>query len=188
MKESKRNTRVFASKHVSGMCGVGKFMARWTLRDNNLCPRCRQLEDAPHVWVCKGCDSDTIWRQSLEKLEQWMNTVDTNPDIQHAILYYLQRWRDYMHETYEPTFHISILIQEQESIGWRRFFEGWIHHGWHLLQSSHYKFLKSRRSGKRWVVALIKKQWEIAWDMWEHRNGILHEKENVVSLAEAKNR
>lgn len=91
-----------------------------------------------------------------------------------------------MHETYELTLHISNLIQEQESISWRRFFEGWIHHSWYLLHGSHYKFLKSRRPGKRWVVALIKKQWEISWDLWEHRNGILHEKENVVSLAEAR--
>jgi hypothetical protein len=30
---------------------------------------------------------------------------------------------------------------------------------------------------------LIKKLWETAWDLWEHRNGILHEKENIVTRA-----
>jgi hypothetical protein len=38
--------------------------------------------------------------------------------------------------------------------------------------------------GKRWTVALIKKLWDIAWDLWEHRNGVLHEKDNAVSSAE----
>ncbi len=33
------------------------------------------------------------------------------------------------------------------------------------------------------MVALIKKLWDIAWDMWEHRNGVLHDSENVVSSA-----
>ncbi|MFN9979508.1 MAG: hypothetical protein ACK53Y_06325, partial [bacterium] len=42
----------------------------------------------------------------------------------------------------------------------------------------------SRRTGKRWVIELIKKLWHIAWDLWEHRNGILH-KQNNISL-EAK--
>ena len=35
----------------------------------------------------------------------------------------------------------------------------------------------SRRSGKRWLVAVLKKLSDIAWDQWEHRNGILHDKE-----------
>jgi hypothetical protein len=31
MKEEKWSRRVFISKHVSGMCGVDKFMQRWKL-------------------------------------------------------------------------------------------------------------------------------------------------------------
>ncbi len=42
-------------------------------------------------------------------------------------------------------------------------------------------FLNNRNRGKRWAIALIKKLWETAWDLWEHRNGILHEQENIVS-------
>ena len=36
------------------------------------------------------------------------------------------------------------------------------------------RYQPSRRSGFRWTVALIKKLQDIAWDMWDHRNGILH--------------
>jgi len=31
------------------------------------------------------------------------------------------------------------------------------------------------------VVALIQKLWETAWDLWEHRNGLAHEQENLVT-------
>ena len=41
-------------------------------------------------------------------------------------------------------------------------------------QANHFKHNKSRRSGHRWTVAIIKKLQEVAWDMWEHRNGVLH--------------
>jgi hypothetical protein len=53
-----------------------------------------------------------------------------------------------------------------------------------MTQQAYYTLIKSRRIGKRWVVALIKKMWDIAWDLWEHRNGILYQSTNVVSDAE----
>jgi len=42
------------------------------------------------------------------------------------------------------------------------------------MQARKYARMRSRRSGFRWTVALIKKLQEVAWDMWDHRNGILH--------------
>jgi len=32
----------------------------------------------------------------------------------------------------------------------------------------------SRRSSLRWVAALIKKFWDVSWDVWQQRNHILH--------------
>jgi hypothetical protein len=34
---------------------------------------------------------------------------------------------------------------------------------------------------KRWVATLIKKLWTVSWDMWEHRNGILHNTPKTVT-------
>ncbi len=53
LQRSKRARRVFITKHVAGMCGVGKFMLRWRQWDTDQCPRCGEREDAPHVWTCK---------------------------------------------------------------------------------------------------------------------------------------
>jgi hypothetical protein len=33
--------------------------------------------------------------------------------------------------------------------------------------------------GLRWVSALIRKLWTVAWDQWEHRNSILHERDST---------
>jgi hypothetical protein len=41
---------------------------------------------------------------------------------------------------------------------------------------------KSFRSSQCWLSLLIWKMWQIAWDLWEHRNGYLHNKEdNLIS-------
>ena len=43
-----------------------------------------------------------------------------------------------------------------------------------MQQDKYYKSKKMRRSGRRWTVELIKKLQMVSWDMWDHRNGILH--------------
>jgi hypothetical protein len=48
--------------------------------------------------------------------------------------------------------------------------------GWHQLQADHYTRLGLQHSGKRWLTAFIRKQWAIAWDIWQYRNSIVHDK------------
>lgn len=64
--------------------------------------------------------------------------------------------------------------------------EGWASFEWSIAQQEYYKLIGSLKSGKRWMIALIKKLWLIAWDMWEHRNGILHEKENTQVMTQER--
>ena len=45
---------------------------------------------------------------------------------------------------------------------------------WLLAQQSYWKSLGSPRPGLRWISALITKLWDISWDFWRHRNGVLH--------------
>ena len=52
--------------------------------------------------------------------------------------------------------------------------EGRISTEWAALQLHYYQLLGSRRNGKRWAKALITKLFDVAWDQWEHRNGIAH--------------
>ena len=42
------------------------------------------------------------------------------------------------------------------------------------MQKTRLGKLKSRKSDRRWVSLLIIKMWQISWDMWRFRNGILH--------------
>jgi len=66
-------------------------------------------------------------------------------------------------------------VLDQTTIGWDRFLDGWVAQSWQLYQDEVWQLAKSRRSGRRWVAELIKKVWNVSWDMWAHRNGILHD-------------
>jgi hypothetical protein len=43
---------------------------------------------------------------------------------------------------------------------------------------------KRINKSKRWIMTLIKKLWEISWNMWEHRNGERTNPESPISLRE----
>eukprot|EP00957_Ditylum_brightwellii_P143816 10958556-Ditylum_brightwellii.AAC.1 len=39
---------------------------------------------------------------------------------------------------------------------------------WAQAQQEYFKELVSRRSGRRFVAALIQKLWDTSWDFWQH--------------------
>jgi hypothetical protein len=45
-------------------------------------------------------------------------------------------------------------------------------------------WIKRHNTGKRWITILIKKLWEISWNMWEQRNGEVNNPESPASLQE----
>ncbi len=112
--------------------------------------------------------------------------MQTDPDIQNCILLHLRGWKDNTQVDGPPSLLIEELLKHQAALGWRRFFEGWISREWTKAQQAYYQSTKSLRTGRRWTIALIKKLGDIAWDLWEHRNGVLHESQNVVSETELR--
>jgi len=101
----------------------------------------------------------------------------------HIILVYLRGWWSNEAVFYQPPRQFQELLQDQQKVGWRRFFEGWLVCSWAEKQQRYYTLLRSGKTGRRWAGAIVVKLWNIAWDMWEHRNGILHERENLVVRA-----
>jgi hypothetical protein len=108
------------------------------------------------------------------------------PDLQHAILRYLSSWNN-SSEPPIPQYHwpgVNDLVKAQSTIGWRSFLEGGVLKEWEAKQSEYYVWLKRRNTGRRWTITLIKKLWEISWDMWQHRNAELTNPQSTASLRE----
>jgi hypothetical protein len=171
--------RWFITKHLAGMCGVGKFLVRWKEKETACCPRCGEYEDARHVWLCNNVDARNLWKTELDKLMAWLVTLDTDPEIIDALIDNLrQRFLAHEVQTKVYTNKIRMGIQKQENIGWVNFFEGFIIQDWQDLQQHYYSLIRSLRTGRRWHQAVLKRLWDIAWKLWEQRNSAMHKAKN----------
>ncbi len=66
-------------------------------------------------------------------------------------------------------------LEDQEEIGTQYIWDGWLCHGWREYQDQIWKQAKSHKSSRWWTTKLIKKLWNVAWDMWEQHNEALHD-------------
>jgi len=56
--------------------------------------------------------------------------------------------------------------------------DGWVAHSWGAYQECIWLMGQSWKSCWWWIIKLIKKLWNVAWDMWEHHNDALHTSNN----------
>jgi hypothetical protein len=131
-----------------------------------------------HVWKCKAQPVQDLWKTSLTKLHSHLQKIDTDPDLIKLLLEYLDAWRYDNNDHTLNNNKYGLLADQQDTIGGRQLFEGWLHFEWESIQEKYYLEINSRRSGKRWTVAVITKLWDVAWDMWELRNEVYHNTTN----------
>jgi hypothetical protein len=171
--------RWFLSKHISGMCGVGKFTKIWKDTETAACPRCGDFEDAPHVWSCKAKAVQLIWDSQLDKLHSWLATIDTDPEIVTAITMNLKNWYyNTPSEASNSSREIHNCITKQDLLGWDLFIEGFLHYGWIDAQQRYYDSIGSRRTGKKWIERLLLELWDLARRLWMNRNDAKHKQDN----------
>jgi hypothetical protein len=175
MQETDSERRRWITKHTTGWCGVNKNMVRWKFADVHNCPRCGKAnEDASHVWTCPSQLARKVWEDAEQDLTKWMKKYQTNPQIARVLSSRLRSWRantrkDPLNFVRFPGLRVA--VQAQDRMGWKSAFEGRWHMDWAAVQQKYYEYIGSQRTGKRWLVAVIKKCWDVAWDLWIDRNG-----------------
>jgi len=112
----------------------------------------------------------------MTTLENWMVLSNTEPMIRSMILSQLRKWWTEptgmeVHETG------SYMTHTQDKLGWNQALEGVLTSQWRNQQVQFWQRIKSQQSAKQWMAELIKKLWNVAWDMWLHRNSALHKTE-----------
>jgi hypothetical protein len=132
------------------------------------------------LWVTRRsrtCPSILVWTEAVAKLTKWMKTNQTHPKIAKAISSRLLHWQNDSTSEQVPGQHNEQLSSRQAILGLDEFVYGCLNLGWREVQEQYLLALESRKMGKRWVSALIRKLCQITLDMWEHRNNILHKAE-----------
>jgi len=154
--------------------GHGKNMKRWQYRLVSNCPCCGEMEDKAHITQCQQDLAAEIWDLAFKKLKQWFQVSNTWHKVADAILWCLSQWHGTALASDCPILH-SVL--DQELLGWDWLLDGWVVQSWTEYQEHCWALVWSHCSGKCWVAELIKKLWNVSWDMWAHWNGILHNAE-----------
>jgi hypothetical protein len=110
----------------------------------------------------------------------------THRNMADVICDRLSAWRYDVASTvvHANLFGIQAAVENQEQTGWQSFLEGTPAKGWCDAQQAYLASIGSRKTGLRWLTALIIKLWDVAWDQWQHRNGILHDNETNILLAQ----
>jgi hypothetical protein len=181
------NRSLWIPKWIAGFAPVGKVQQRNRLQDHAECPRCTEFEDTTHVLRCQAPNAQRQWDATIAKLDVWLTKALTLPDIQTAIISRLCSWRNQEVLPQPPSYNwpgVNDLVTTQDLIGWKNFLKGCVLHAWAAKQQEYYDWLQRRNTGKRWITTLIKKLWEISWNMWEQRNGELTDPASSASLRE----
>jgi len=110
---------------------------------------------------------------STKNLQQWLKDQNTDHGIIMALITGLQKWHN---DSTAPLLSKDAdnLMQAQNQIGWDYIFDRWLSKQWHLRQKQVWRASQSCHFSRRWTLELIKKLWNITWDLWAHQNGILH--------------
>jgi hypothetical protein len=167
--------KVWASKHMSRFCGVGRMQKICGFWDNSRCPRCQQEDETTtHVIVCTGSGAEQEWINRVTNLGLWLIEVNTHPSTRSCILASLMaRSTTTLFVTHsDPSCQIS--AAEQDEIGWQNFVEGKISRSWGILQLQHYQDQHSKRTVDKWTSGLVTQLLELTHGMWIHRNRVLH--------------
>ena len=82
--------------------------------------------------------------------------------------------------------HLSSTLQnainEQRSIGWSQFLEGFISKQWSFYMSNHFRLTQSKMKGTTWAAKLIKLNWQLIFNTWECRNKQLFNTKSIEDL------
>jgi hypothetical protein len=107
------------------------------------------------VWRCRGEGTAEIWDKAVQELESLLRKLNTDPTLVHILLIYLRGWYSGESIQYKPPRAFLDLVQQQSLIGWTRFFEGWLAEQWAWKQQHYYQIIKSSRTERCWVIAVI---------------------------------
>jgi hypothetical protein len=106
-------------KHVTEICGVGKWMKRWQYWKHDRCPRCSQRQDVPHIIRCTHGAANETWALSMDALSTWLDEQHTFPSITQLFIDRLTAWRNHQEVAF-PAPDVDFLAtayQEQTDIG-----------------------------------------------------------------------
>lgn len=165
------------------------MLVRYSYQKHSKCPRCQQPnESTAHIIQCPHADAISLWEREVQTLHKWMKDNYGEPNMIDIIRDSLLEWRNssrgYLNVPNNALLRTA--VRRQQNIGWRSFIEGFWTREWRECQHAHLANIRSKRSSLLWITKVQRRIWEIAWKMWMHRNGALHNEGTTINRYEMR--
>jgi len=135
------------------------------------CPWCdAPEEDKQHILTCPAPEARNLWEKYMKDLDLWLRDEGTDTYLREHHMNYLKSW-PLPPSTPTPT---PPFVEDQEAIGHQYMWDGWLCFEWRAHHKQLWQQTQSRKSSQRWTSEIIKKMWNMVWDMWEQWNEALH--------------
>jgi hypothetical protein len=177
--------RKYVTKAASKNYGIGTTLVEWKHQNDAKCPRCQHpSEDAAHVQRCEGYSANEVFKKSISKLEEFLVSENTRPDLHDAIIQCITKWRrrqpiqlnDYQDD-------VQKVIRQQHKIGWLSMMECLPAKGWQQMQRQYYNEQHVRKSSRKWITGVLRHLFHIGHKQWKHRCDV---KSNVTRPQETE--
>lgn len=171
------------SKWMTGFCGVGYMMAICKFQVHSKCPRCNQDDEkVPHILQCPDARAQDLWQEGLVKLRRWILDNNGPEDMADALYHNLMAWQSFSpfppQLPESPTLRRALL--DQDKLGWFQVFDGFLARSWRAHVQTYFSTIDNAKSSMLWMSRLQNRIWRIPWEMWSHRNNILHHEESTL--------
>ena len=175
-----RARQQWTRKHFCGFEGTNYMLAKRGERTSAQCPSCAEVETHRHILKCQSDRATKAYRNIERKFEYWLKKT-TSDELREALMAHLGAYREEEEVTEREnwTQKVKEVSRDQKAVGENAFVEGLVVHGWEKIHRDHLSRVGSKRSAGRWVQELIKKLWNVSWDMWDSRNGEVHKNQTT---------
>ena len=159
-------------KYTHGWLPTGNHMEH-RYQTRSACPHCKAPENNEHLVQCPSQTDNQL--QFFNTLKTTLKTWNTEPGISRLILNTLRETPTAYTGTETLTW-IRQLQREQQAIGERNIWKGFLSQTWGDIQERYYRRQKSPKSctGVQWTRKLLREIWRQVLSIWTIRNKKLH--------------
>ena len=170
-----RSKPQWTHKHFCGFEATNYMLHKFGERLTPACPQCEEDEKHTHILQCKSEHQTQAFAGIIDGYTTWVARSAT-PSMTAAIHEMMEAYRDGREAQTQQSWADDVreAFELQTAIGPRAFVEGLITPKWQQIQKRHMQLIGSNKSPRRWIKELILKTWMVSWDMWDSRNGIVH--------------
>ncbi len=165
--------QLWAAKHVNNIAGMMTFLSH---QDGSckLCPSCQTCEEiCQHGAQCTEVGRMLAFEHSSSKVERWLDNNNTQPDMQHLLLWYQCRRSSISCLDCATALKLPPIMQElaisQNTIGWDHFMMGMVLRQFVKVQSVYLLRCNSSRPASSWITGLITQILKVTHSLWIYR-------------------